>query len=859
MRRDINRIIEGRYRNRGKRSSSGGGGGLLEYLRDTYAPLILLGFDVDGSDSSGNEHDFTIENNAAVQAGTLDLLSGWGPNVLDVPADNGSFDAASISPYPASGPSHTFIIPFKRDGGTSTGFMLSVGTNLPTINYSSNLIGYTYSASSGRTARSISDGSEALHIVVVRNSDNEVDFYENGVLYSTKSITATNTTSGSSDGALSHISTGAAGSYAPGEYAGFVHVDSVLTAAEVYDIAQQGGGVVPSTGHYYKEVIEANGLDTSCVFHAPLWDTAGAQAIDVSGNENHGTYTGGPTLMQTANNSMAVYSVEGNGTTQYIVADDAIVDYSTDDVTIAVSYNAQAASGLDGIFALSSSSTHYIATFTNGTDLLVRVYDGTVLKTHTIANAGNGTGWHNLVVRWDASALTLDVWVDGVQETTLTATGLSPTTPTALQFMRAPNVIGVGTLDGLIELPTVFNTALSEAGVAVLNGTSFTPWYQTILSNYGTNLVATYDFAEDPSGGTLTDRSGNDFDATWSGSPVQISGSDQSITAVNLPNAADHAQTPSDVYGVNLSTDSFTWHVRFRTDSTAGSLVGFFAYHRASSEYALLSLQNGQARFQLSSADTAQGSTDLRDGEWHDIVCKYDQSEDAIRLWVDGAYIDEDTSISTSFTDATATLEGELGRVAIFGVSDYIGDFDAFDVWDAALSDLDCHTVANQGVAPRATTVADLTASENTIEAFNSPTDDYYIIYPYCNADGTALTDYTGATDFEYYQLYIYADRAVPGTYTPATAFSAGVTVVQFESGYHNDDDTFASGDYALLFETGTVEIVSTPDPAGLGSFEVVFHDCVFQKYDYATETTPLGEFVVLDGTYTGSIATDNR
>lgn len=687
MRRDINRIIEGRYR--GRFALDGAGGGILETIRDTYAPLILLGFDETSGttavDSSGNGLDLTYQNSPTL--GVAGVFSNDGTGFTTTSA--GGEYASRADGITVSG-GLTIIWAGRIDEIAGNDRLVDINTGASrAILYKFNQNLQYFGPNNFDSGRDIGAGTVAMWAARYNEADSSLS--ENGLRFCTDSL---GLALSFSDAPI------AVGASTPGtEPAGATHTfcmvtNEILTDDQIYDIAKLIGAA-PSAGHYYKEVIEANGLDSFCVAHYPLWETAGAQAIDVSGNENHGTYVGGPALQQTANNAQAVYSVDLNGINQRIDTGVAL-DVNTDTFTASGWFNVDAASNRFGALMSNhvTGGRSEIRINATGNKLLHQVFDGTNQSTFVCSSGDDvlGAGWVHVAWVWDRANNQSRVYVNGTlagEDTDTSDVGALTGEHTVFNFGRGY----AGNMTGELELLSVFNAALSDAAVTVLNGGDFTPWYQTVLDTYSTGLVATYDFAEDPTGGTLTDRSSNGFDATWSGSPTQVTGSDQSITAVNLPNAADHAQTPSDVYGINLANDDFTWHARFRIPSGTGD-HGIFAVHTSSTNYILLWVDGPDLDFQLSNVDIISAGVDVRDGDWHDVVVKRDTTEDAIRMWLDGVEVAEDTNLTASLPDAVATNEGEIGRVSLSGIADFIGEFDAFDVWNIALDDADCLAIS---------------------------------------------------------------------------------------------------------------------------------------------------------------------
>lgn len=222
---------------------------------------------------------------------------------------------------------------------------------------------------------------------------------------------------------------------------------------------------------WYQHYVVGLGLEAVCLAHYPMDELSGSVAYDDSGNDNHGTYVGGPQLGEPPIGSYSDYSVALDGSnTQYVLAPAPVtVDYSSESFTVCVRFATTIT--LDTIFLLCPNPlvNEYVAAFTSGTNVIVRAFDSPINRSITLAGAADGLP-HALVIRWDVSTSEITAFIDGVQSATLTATGWAPSPPDVLGFGGAPTtLVGVGRLDGGLDEGAIFDGALSDADCLALS------------------------------------------------------------------------------------------------------------------------------------------------------------------------------------------------------------------------------------------------------------------------------------------------------------------------------------------------------------------------------------------------------
>jgi hypothetical protein len=208
----------------------------------------------------------------------------------------------------------------------------------------------------------------------------------------------------------------------------------------------------------YAEVISAM---TGLVSYWKLNEGAGTNAADSAG-ANTGTYTNTPTLGQTgALTGDTTTSVQFNGTNEYVnVADAASLDL-TGPITIEAWIRSNTL--INNSTILSKGSTSGYRLMRNGTNNPSQF--GTSGPTNGNLNGAtsiNDGVWHHIVAVYDGA--NKYIYLDGVQDATVGATGNITTNNTALRI--AENAQATGRYwRGWIDEVALYNVALTPAEV----------------------------------------------------------------------------------------------------------------------------------------------------------------------------------------------------------------------------------------------------------------------------------------------------------------------------------------------------------------------------------------------------------
>lgn len=111
--------------------------------------------------------------------------------------------------------------------------------------------------------------------------------------------------------------------------------------------------------------------------------------------------------------------------------------------------------------------------------------------------------------------------------------------------------------------------------------------------------------------------------------------------------------------------------------------------------WALIVKDNGVADFfiGLYGNREAFGTTDLRDGNWHQIIGAYNSANATLRLYVDGILEDENTSVGSMTAGNNVMRIGENGG---FG-EQFIGFLDEVRIWNRELSQAEVTELYNSG------------------------------------------------------------------------------------------------------------------------------------------------------------------
>jgi hypothetical protein len=257
-----------------------------------------------------------------------------------------------------------------------------------------------------------------------RTSTTNIDLYENGLKW--RSLT-TGTFSTQTTPEVSFGATNTGTNTSTGDMGLFGIFGQELTEAEHYDIWLKLTG----QKHFWHEFVVPNGLNTDCEQYLVLWEQAGTQLLDVSGNEVHGTADASLTLGVAAMDDYHAYCVEWTGASAaYITSNLTAIDVVDTAWTIAGVCTSDADG--DGIFAIGGGAGNMLGMRSVATGNL-EVFlddDGGADDTQSMTKPSGAFAWC-----FRRSGTDIDWWVNGIKQTTLDITGHTLTTGTTLRYM----------------------------------------------------------------------------------------------------------------------------------------------------------------------------------------------------------------------------------------------------------------------------------------------------------------------------------------------------------------------------------------------------------------------------------------
>jgi len=310
------------------------------------------------------------------------------------------------------------------------------------------------------SGRILTTDGEYLHAAVV--NDSIVDLYENGLFFEQVAAAGKPDRLVNADATFGGSYSTPANSRTAGQYFLSALFDSAHTAAEQYAIAQQIG-TVPPEGHYYKEVIDEELLAANecAAFHA-FWETAGTQAIDVSGNGNHGTYMSSPTLGEDPVAEGFLYSADFDVFSSTSLTLSTSIDVATDNFTCAGAVDSNTAT-LQGLVVFGDNN-NYIGLWQHGS--LVRLTIKNVDGFYAEEQVTRPSGAYSFAMRRDGD--TVSWWINGTKQTDIDLTGVTFLSDTRHVFFKWGHN-GVGNWDGRGNHLGTFDAALTDAQCARLS------------------------------------------------------------------------------------------------------------------------------------------------------------------------------------------------------------------------------------------------------------------------------------------------------------------------------------------------------------------------------------------------------
>lgn len=427
-------------------------------------------------------------------------------------------------------------------------------------------------------------------------------------------------------------------------------------------------------------------------------DGSGATAVDSSGNGNNGTLINGPNWTTGQVNG----ALNFNGDDDYIsVSRNSSLDVTT--FTIAgwvkltnvatanqfVFWNGNTASPWGG-WGLAINRSSVLGCDVGEICLWVSQNSGSNFDYVEVPhNLTVNDKWYHIAATWNNSTKTATYYVDG------TPIG-SATSSYAVVMGSSPNTYAgrgasAGYFNGAMDEVRVYNYALSAAEISALynnsQATSFNP-------------IASYHFSEG-SGTTTSDSSENGNTCTISGAVWTNSG--KSGKALNFDGNYTYLDCGTKS-SLNLNS-SFTASAWVKTNKSSETYQAILM--KSENNYPeSLGQQGWELIYRSSSAGFRFGIRDQNDkavlvnalpsgniGDWHHVVGVYDDSNNTMRLYIDGIVRASSTKASLASFNAP-DWSFKIGRYA--GGYSFRGTIDEVRVYNRALSAQEVSSLYNE-------------------------------------------------------------------------------------------------------------------------------------------------------------------
>ena len=477
-----------------------------------------------------------------------------------------------------------------------------------------------------------------------------------------------------------------------GRNVGYSSLNGLLDDIKIYDYARTeeeirldyNAGMAAHLGPSGKTCSEdpASCMDYGLVGNWDMDEGTGSVLNDNSGNNNHGTLTNGPKWTQ--GKSGGALSFNGNNSYVDVAENSSLILASGGsaeawirigsfspgyDNTILMKGDGASWPNLHYALLESSGGDKIIFAVSNGTDSLNT--DGP--KTPTLL----ANKWYHIIVTWDASQKC--IYLNGILSQCVSSTIMPKDTMSGcyVNIGRSHNTIHSGTyyFDGEIDDVRIYNRALSE---------------EEVRYHYNQGGPVGYWDMDEGSGLTINDKSGNGNDGTISGATWTEGkyGSALSFDGVNdVVNAGNGAS-------LNITKEITVglWIKRNNLDTVVNR--GIIAKDGVGGY--VLSLNYGTADHKITyvspNVGTAKTVSTIDDTEWHYVACTVNESENALKLYIDGKLDASYAKIGTLAANATSLLIGRR--------SDYFnGLIDDVRIYDYARTEEEIRLDYNAGMA----------------------------------------------------------------------------------------------------------------------------------------------------------------
>lgn len=646
----------------------------VDAININYSPDILLDYGAASSgstipDISGNGRDFTAD-------GTEGVDFNWAPGSSHLQNATGRIEllsGAGWTPDTTFTGNHSIILGAKANPGV----MVAPDSNL---NLYDN--GGALSIFDGKVRSSgydVGADNEFLYCLI-HEGGARTAIYINGLPVFEESTPSSITIDSNYSFSIGQSASGA--NLTPGDYDGFfMYKNAALTDDDIYQIYQYA----TDQKHYYKEiVVDELGIDDVCDFFYPTWEKDGSNAMDVTGNNNHGSYINGPSLGQTALDAYSLYGVNFTGTTSYIDATENTIDLATDDFTIAGAVDPTTTSSTSGLFILGTNN-NYIGLFQNSsnTSLNLRAADSVSNVASSIDTPSSEYGWcvrrKGDIVSW---------WVNGVRQSDMLVSSLSFAADFNL-YLGNWRIAAVNNYNGRFQHRGTYSVALDENQCQRLSELDPTPktTLETINTIHSPEILL--DFNSQTNGSAvIKDVSGNNRDFTVDGTEgVDFIWKYNQGHITNTPGRIKLQSGASWTSNATFSgAHSFVIGTKTDMQGAAAGILGvnsdFFSYEAGDAGVGGIIINDGSTRFSPYDAGN--------DNEFLTAIVHDNPGSGTLKWYCNGLFVWSDPAGTRTFSSGTSWTIGQRGN----GTSPSIGDYDGFYLYkNSALKDDDIYSI----------------------------------------------------------------------------------------------------------------------------------------------------------------------
>ena len=408
----------------------------------------------------------------------------------------------------------------------------------------------------------------------------------------------------------------------------------------------------------------------------------------LDGNANDATNTYSGTWSGTEAYAYGPYGISGvfNGSTSYISIPSSLSSTFTDEFSFSA-------------WVYPTDNLNYNCIFSNGYGMEIYYYQGEFSLYSNDTNSGSSRNINNFATtttsfsinRWHHVVLTFTKtsqswYINGQAEGTNTTSSYTPydeNNPTLGYF--SPTSLYY--LSGRLDQVRIFSSALSATQVTSLYDEVYCNTVSTLnIFNEGTSsCLALYEFEDNANS---TDSS--TYNGTWSGTEAYGGGQYKKAGIFNA--TSSKITVPAILSSSYTGSVSFSaWFNMSNSSSNIYSIIASDDTVPVSGKVILLSVYNGVLELTAYNFATVvgTGTTNVADGEWHNVIVVFDNSAGTFNLYLDGnstAEITFSASLGTNLTlDKVFAEDWNIGAQDTIRYFD--GSIDQVRIFNKALSE----------------------------------------------------------------------------------------------------------------------------------------------------------------------------